>query len=188
MAAADVVVNDAVKVKHAGGRPTSYRSEYCCDIIAYFTVPPQQTIYKRTYFPDGSIKSEDPVILPAQFPTFEGFAESIGVHKDTIYEWGKVYPEFSDSLARAKQIQEQIWLVNSMGNLYNSQFAQFFGKNCLGYKDTQNIEVSGLNGGPLLVQDVSALSDGDLERLIEIAEKLQIQGEVVDITPVEESD
>jgi hypothetical protein len=44
---------------------------------------------------------------------------------------------------RAKQLQEKIWLTNGMNNLYNSQFAQFFGKNCLGYKDKQEVEHTG---------------------------------------------
>ncbi|HAW57561.1 MAG TPA: hypothetical protein DCX03_00875, partial [Bacteroidales bacterium] len=60
--------------------------------------------------------------------------------------------------------------------------------NNYGWRDTQLVEVSGPGGSPLQVQDVSTLSDGDLERLIEIANKLQIQGEVVDITPLDDND
>jgi hypothetical protein len=91
--------------------------------------------------------------------------------------------EFVDAIKRAKlkchnYAEKQLYLAKS------AQGPIFALKN-FGWKDTQNIEVSGPGGGPLLVQDVSALSDGDLERLIEIAEKLQIQGEVVDITPSE---
>lgn len=32
-----------------------------------------------------------------------------------------------------------------MGNLYNAQFAQFFGKNCLGYKDKTEVESTNTN-------------------------------------------
>jgi hypothetical protein len=166
-----------------GGQPTKYRPEYCEKIIEFFTVQPQQTVYKRTYFSDGRIKSEEPVILPEQLPTFQKFADSIGVTVSTLWEWEKNIEEFSKAYARAKQLQEHIWLVNGMSNLYNSQFAQFFGKNCLGYKDTQNIEVTGAEGGAIEVNHIASLTDADLQKVIDIMERGQIAGEVVDITP-----
>ena len=123
--------------KHVGGRPTKYEEEYCESIIEYFNKPPYKTEYKEEYFSDGSIKSRVPVVIATEFPTFQGYANSINVHIDTMLEWCKKYNEFSESYKRAKQLQEKIWLINGMQNLYNAQFAQFFGKNCLGYKDKQ---------------------------------------------------
>jgi hypothetical protein len=122
------------------GRPTVYDEKYCDMIIDYFTVQPQQTVYKKTYYADGGLKSEEPVVLPEQLPTFQKFADSIGVHIDTLHEWKDKHEEFSEAYARAKQLQEHIWLVNGMSNLYNAQFAQFFGKNCLGYKDKSEVD------------------------------------------------
>jgi hypothetical protein len=134
---------------HPGGRPSKYKKEYCEMIIDYFTVQPQQTVYKKTYFADGTLKSEEPIVLPEQLPTFQKFADSVGVTVSTLWEWEKEYDEFSKAYARAKQLQEHVWLVNGMGNLYNAQFAQFFGKNCLGYKDKTDVELTGKNGGPI---------------------------------------
>jgi hypothetical protein len=131
--------------KSNAGAPTKYKEEYCQGIIDYFTVQPQQVVYKKSYFADGTLKSEEPVTLPAQLPTFQGYADTIGVHIDTLNEWCKIHEEFSESYARAKQLQEKIWLVNGMSNLYNSQFAQFFGKNCLGYKDKTEVESTNHN-------------------------------------------
>ena len=125
------------------GRPTKYRKEYCDDIIQYFDIPPQQVVYKQTYYANGTLKSEEPVTLPAQFPTMQGFARMIGVNIDTLHEWRKQYLDFSEAYTRAQELQEKIWLINGMGGLYNAQFAQFFGKNCLGYKDRQEVEHSG---------------------------------------------
>ncbi len=152
-------------VGNNGGAPTKYRSEYCKQIIEYFTVQPQQVVYKKTYYADGGIKSEEPVVLPEQLPTFQKFADSIGVHVSTLLEWTEVHVEFSQAYARAKQLQEHIWLVNGMSNLYNSQFAQFFGKNCLGYKDKTEQEIAGPDGGPIKMQlsKVAAMDDADLE-------------------------
>jgi len=53
------------------------------------------------------------------------------------------------------------------------------------WRDKQDIEVSGPNGGPILLQSVNALSDDDLLRLEEIMAKAQIQGEIVDVEPTE---
>ena len=127
------------------GRPTKYKKKYCYEMIEYFDKQPQECIYKEEYFSDGQLKSKIPIITATEFPTFQGFANEIGINIDTLYEWKKQYNEFSEAYTRAKQIQEKIWLVNGMNGLYNAQFAQFFGKNCLGYKDKQeniNIETN----------------------------------------------
>jgi hypothetical protein len=153
---------DATKKSNAGA-PTKYKPEYCQGIIDYFTVEPQQVVYKKEYFQNGTLKSEVPIVLPEQLPTFQGYADNIGVHIDTLNEWTKVHEEFSEAYARAKQLQEKVWLVNGMGGLYNSQFAQFFGKNCLGYKDKTEVESKNIN----LNDDVSGLSDEDLAKELE---------------------
>lgn len=36
-------------------------------------------------------------------------ATELDVHKDTIYEWVKIHPEFSDALTRAKQWSQRWW-------------------------------------------------------------------------------
>ncbi len=58
-----------------GGRPTKYKKEYC-----------------KLIQESG-----------ANGDTLEMFASSINVHVDSIREWAKVYPEFSESLKKAKQ-------------------------------------------------------------------------------------
>ena len=131
--------------KHPGGAPTKYKKEYCDEIINFFRIEPYETKLQQEFFSDGSLRSEKVVIIPTKFPTFQDFADSIGVHIDTLNEWCKKHQEFSEAYARAKQLQEKIWLINGMNGQYNSQFAIFFGKNCLGYKDKQetiNVGVS----------------------------------------------
>jgi hypothetical protein len=124
------------------GRPSKYKEEYCDQIIEYFQKEPITCLYKEEYFKDGEIKSKSPIITANEFPTFQGFANKISVNGDTLVEWAKVNTGFSAAYARAKELQEHIWLVNGMQGLYNSQFAQFFGKNCLGYKDKTETDVT----------------------------------------------
>lgn len=123
-----------------GGRPTKYKPEYCEMIIEHFREEPYTVMYKEEYHKDGELKSKTPILTANALPTFQSFADKIGVNVDTLREWADKHKEFSASYARAKQMQEHIWLVNSMQNLYNSQFAQFFGKNCLGYKDKVEVD------------------------------------------------
>lgn len=129
--------------KNKGGRPTKYKKEYCEQIVEYFRVPPEIIEYKREYYQNGNLKSEYPIVRGNEFPTFQGFADKIGVNIDTLNEWCNVHPKFSEAYTHAKSLQEKIWLTNGMTGLYNAQFAQFFGKNCLGYKDKQEVEQSG---------------------------------------------
>ena len=127
-------------VGNKGGRPTKYKPEYCQQIIEYFSREPVTTLYKREYYKDGALKSETPILHPADFPTLQEFANMIGVSKQTVLTWTEQHEEFMDAFTRAKDIQESIWLKNGMSNLYNAQFAQFFGKNCLGYKDKVEVD------------------------------------------------
>lgn len=141
------------------GRPTKYQKKYCEEIIDYFNQSPQTCMYKEEYFQNGELKSKTPIITASQFPTFQGFANEIGVDVDTLLNWKEEHEEFFGAYTRAKQLQEKIWLVNAMGGLYNAQFAQFFGKNCLGYKDKQELEHSGNINNPFEKLSTEELRD-----------------------------
>jgi hypothetical protein len=154
------------------GRPTDYDPKYCDEIIEYFRREPTTTLYKREFYKDGTIKSEIPILTAAQLPTFEKFADEIGVHRDTLNEWTKKHKEFSDAYAHAKKLQEHIWVVNGLGGLYNAQFAQFYGKNCLGYKDQQEIKLTEVPIDPdeqkqMLSELINALPDEEKRKLLE---------------------
>lgn len=73
--------------KHAGGRPSEYRPEYCALLLE-------------------STKAEG-ISLAA-------FAGVIGVARDTIYEWRKQHREFSDACSRAKPMR-QLWWERKLG-------------------------------------------------------------------------
>lgn len=100
----------------------------------------------------------------ADYQSKEGFSCTIQKAKTKIEQY------LADQLHRPTQVA---------GIIFNL-------KNNFGWKDTQNIEVTGAEGGPLQVQGISALSDTDLKLMIEIMERAQIQGEVVDIESSDE--
>ena len=75
---------------HPGGRPTSYNSDFNGRVWDYLeTTGREQTI----------------------LPTVEGFAIYLGVSRDSLYEWAKVYPEFSDTLKTILEYQK-VQLMN----------------------------------------------------------------------------
>ena len=62
-------------------------------------------------------------------------AHSIGTTRETIHNWKDKYPEFLDAYKKAKQLQEEIWIQNSLKGLYSTAFTIFLGKNVFGWTD-----------------------------------------------------
>lgn len=67
--------------KNKVGRPSKYKPEFCEKIIEWGK--------------DGASKAE--------------MACNMGIHKETLNEWDKTYPEFSDSLKMAVQHSQVAW-------------------------------------------------------------------------------
>lgn len=68
-------------VPHKMGRPTKYEPHYGAMLIDHMT----------------------------QGLSFETFAAIIHVDRDTLYEWRKVHPEFSDAYKRGKDLSQLAW-------------------------------------------------------------------------------
>ena len=102
-----------------------YDEKYCIDIINYFSIPKCEIIYERSYYKDGTIKSEKPIVLPPKFPTLELFAASINVTSRTLLNWCEKYPRFSEAYAYAKNIQLGIAKTYGVSKQYDSNFTKF---------------------------------------------------------------
>ena len=74
------------RLKHPGGRPTKYTPAIIEALNEYLAeaVPENMKI-----------------------PTVEGIALKLGITKETLYEWGDKYPEFSYALKELKMKQKQ---------------------------------------------------------------------------------
>lgn len=123
------------KKKKPPHRPTDWRVEYNQKIIEYFSDKVGDP-FREVEDEKGRVQ-----LIPERVPTFEKFADSIGVNCDTVVEWAKEdnkakYPGFSAAYARAKQLQKDFILSCGMAGAGNPQFAIFMLKNNHGMKDT----------------------------------------------------
>ena len=123
------------------GPKSRYMAKYGPQMLKYFDKEPFEIKEITTYHQDGTVKSEKEVPWAVSLPTFQGFAAQIGVTDDTLRNWAEQYPEFGGYYRMCKQLQEKILVTNAMMGNYNAQFAQFYAKNCLGYKDRQETTV-----------------------------------------------
>ena len=118
------------KAKHPGGRPTSYRPEFCQRVVA----------------------------LMAEGRSLEGCAALLGVHPDSLNEWQKVHPQFSVAVRAGRAAATTYWenrlLAVSNGEPCNAQAIQWAltNRSCAAsgwHHDAQCIEHSGPDGGAL---------------------------------------
>ena len=88
--------------KHAGGRPTKYKPEYC-NLTAYLK----------------ACERENDTL-----PTVCGYAIFLGVGEQTLRDWKKSHPEFSGSLDRLKTIQKNMLINRGLLGTYNPTIAK----------------------------------------------------------------
>ena len=110
------------------GQPSKYRPEYCEQVIEHCR--------------EGK--------------SFASFAASIEVSRETIHEWRRVHPKFSDACARAATAAQTWWEEKCQGNVsdrnFNSRLAEFMmSARFEDYRPSaQRIELTGANGTPLI--------------------------------------
>lgn len=129
-----------VKLKHAGGRPTKYKPEFCEAIIEFFDIEPYKEVVKKRFTrKDGEVIEE--MGLQANDPVFfEDFAYSVGVSMESVVAWTKIYPEFLTAYLHAKHLQLKHFAINGNQQTFNSYFAIFTVKNISHWRDKIDIE------------------------------------------------
>lgn len=134
------------------GRPTKYNPDFCEQIVGFGK--------------EGMSKAE--------------MANAFDVTRETLDEWGKAHPNFSDALHRAAQASLAWWEDKARsgiekGSAFN---AALWAKSMSGrfpaepYRDRQ--EISGPNGGPIVSKvDLTGLTPEQLSVLAGI----KVEGE-----------
>lgn len=58
--------------------------------------------------------------LKVTLPTIGGFANYCGINRDTIYDWCKKYPDFSDIIEIIKCYQAEMLIAGWLAQIYNA--------------------------------------------------------------------
>lgn len=129
--------------KHAGGRPPKYDPKYCKQLIEFFNCDAYEEKEITIVAKNGNeiTRFED---VANDLPTFERFAVSIGIHRETLLNWTEKYPEFFDAYKAAKDYQKDMLITNALKGLYNPVFSIFTAKNITDMRDKQVVEHEGL--------------------------------------------
>lgn len=104
----------------AAGRPTKYKPEFCEMLIKHMT----------------------------RGLSFESFAGQCDTHFDSLYEWCKKYPEFSEAkkigTAKSREVWEMIGINGAVGKIkgFNVVAWIFNMKNRFGWRDQPDIELT----------------------------------------------
>ncbi|WP_428057148.1 hypothetical protein [Candidatus Avelusimicrobium alvi] len=124
--------------------PLKYHPEFCERLLKFFDVAPFTVteVMKR----DGSVSL---VETAAELPTFAAFAKLLGTTCSVLDAWEKKYPAFRQAAQKARDLQGNILIQNSLRGNYSSSFAVFTAKNILGWKDGKEEPAS---AAPLVVR------------------------------------
>lgn len=144
------MVNETAVIPHRAtrvGRPTSYRPELGQEMLTYFTSAAQKiTEQTKTTIEDSPVKGrslkQEVQTIVAELPTFQRFANSIGVWTGTMIEWSKKYPEFQEAYRRCSEIQEDFMLQGLISGRIPGMGGIFVAKNITRFTDDRTLTVS----------------------------------------------
>ncbi len=113
--------------------PVPYQQKYSEQLLAFFDVAPFKVteVLKK----DGSVSLLE---TAAELPTFAAFARSLGVTQSVLLQWEEEYPDFAEAAKKARDLQGDILIQNSLRGNYSASFAMFTAKNILGWSDGKN--------------------------------------------------
>jgi orotate phosphoribosyltransferase-like protein len=128
------------------GRPSKYKAEYCSKAVELFS--------------DGR--------------SIIQIAAELNVSRDTIYEWQKIHPEFSDSIKRGLTKSEAYWermLQGAAAGLVNVNSAAliFLLKNRFQWKDRIEQDID-LKGGVDITHLTPEERDKEINALLALAD------------------
>lgn len=99
------------------------------DILEYFQRGLEQLLETSALIKKDSVHRLEFVLKPVILPTITGYANQIGVRRETLWGWSQKYPDFGVAYGRAKSLQEECVVVMASLRAIDPKFAMFFLKN-----------------------------------------------------------
>lgn len=121
--------------------------------------------------------------------TLDAFAGRIRVHRDTLHEWSKVHPEFSDAIKIGKHASQYKWEQKLQECVYDKGMnvapVLFSLKTQHGFREVQAIEHSGPDGKPIEHKNLGEVPDSEIEAkyqaLLQKAKESEVKDEPRDV-------
>jgi hypothetical protein len=103
------------------GRPSKYKPKFVQDALDYF-------------------HNES---VSGNYPSIVGLSVLLKVHKDQLYEWEKIHPDFHDALETGRAIGHELLVKRALKDEFNAGFTKFLLINNYGYSsektETHNV-------------------------------------------------
>lgn len=144
---------------------SKYHDDIPKEFIDYFDQPPYRAVTKTIVTKKGDV-AEVTENEATDFRSIAGFARKVGVHRDTLHQWSKVHPAFTEVYGRAKDFQEDYLTVNGLKGYIQMSWI-FVAKNVLGYRDKQPDEADKTTINNITVKSTEQID----QRLKELADK-----------------
>jgi len=130
---------EEAKPKRPTGRPSKYKPEYNEKMLLYFnrdlfTIVTEQRLSNKGDVVEVEVKKA------SVMPTFEEFCGILDIDTDTLLEWRDVYPTFSGTYKKCKEIQKKFLVAHGLSGGYSSNFAKFIAVNCTDLVDKKEIK------------------------------------------------
>lgn len=109
--------------KNKVGRPTSYDFPKLHKIVEQYIadcVDEEDEFHKTR----GEKSDSYDRIIRVRIPTIEGLCLKLDISKDTLYEWIKIHPEFSDDIDKVQKLQAERLIQNGLNGNYNPTIAK----------------------------------------------------------------
>lgn len=125
-----MTVSKTVKTRKKTSSCVAYNEEYPSRLLAFFDIAPFKIteVQKK----DGTVSLLE---TACELPTFEAFAKTLGTTRHMLKKWEEKYPAFAQAADKARDLQSDILIQNSLRGNYSASFAVFTAKNLLGWKD-----------------------------------------------------
>ena len=124
------------------GRPTKYDPKLVDEVYGYI----QESKNQQT-----------------QLPKIESLAIRLNVSKDTLYEWAKLYPDFSDALVQVMLLQGERLIDDGIygGKEVNATIVKLLLQNNHGMKERVDQTTNDKDLEPVLVKFLNDANDRD---------------------------
>lgn len=107
------------------GRPSKYTDKVNKEALGYIdSCGENYILIEKPVITNGEVSEEKIIKKEIKLPTVEKLALLLGVSRDSLYEWAKQYPDFSDTLDALKKKQADMLIQNGLSGDYNSTIAK----------------------------------------------------------------